>query len=58
MNDLTPWYRQKTVITAVLAMLTAGGAYLAQEIDIKTFIEALFAGAMVIFMRFGVEKSK
>jgi len=55
---MIPWYRQKTVITSVLAMLTAGGAYLAQEIDLKTFIEACFAGAMVIFMRFGVEKSK
>ena len=58
MNNLTPWYKQKTVITAVLAMLTAGGAYLGNEIDLKTLIEAGFAGFMVIFMRFGVEKSK
>ena len=58
MKDLTPWYKQKTVITAVLAMFTAGGAYLAQEIDLKTLIEAVFAGFMVIFMRFGVGKSK
>ena len=58
MNNLIPWYRQKTVITAALAMLTAGGAYLGGEIDLKTLIEAVFAGFMVIFMRLGVEKSK
>ena len=55
---MVPFYKQKTTITAVLAILTAGGAYLVGEIELKTFIEAAFAGLMAIFMRQGVEKSK
>jgi hypothetical protein len=54
----TPFWKQKTTWTAVAGIITAAGAYFANEIQLQTLIESAFAAAMVIFMRQGVEKSK
>jgi len=51
------WYQSKTNITAVLAVLTAVGAYLTGEIDMVTAIQSSFAAIIAIFMRQGVTKS-
>jgi len=56
--NTVPFYKQKTTWTAIAGIVTAAGAYFANEIDLKALIEAAFAGAMVIFMRQGIEKSK
>ena len=45
---------KKTYFTAGAAVLTALGAYFAGEVDIATTIQAVFAAAMVIFLRQGV----
>ena len=45
---------KKTYFTAGAAVLTALGAYFAGEVDLATTIQAVFAAAMVIFLRQGV----
>jgi hypothetical protein len=50
------WWKQKTLWTALAGMLTACGAYFAQEISLAELITALFAGFSIIFLRQGVAK--
>ena len=45
---------KKTYFTAGAAVITALGAYFAGEVDLSTTIQAVFAAAMVIFLRQGV----
>jgi len=45
---------KKTYFTAGAAVLTALGAYFAGEVDLSTTIQAVFAAAMVVFLRQGV----
>ena len=45
---------KNTYFTAGAAVLTALGAYFAGEVDLATTIQAVFAAAMVIFLRQGV----
>ena len=56
--DKVPWYKQKTTWTAIAGALAAIGGYAMGEIVLQTLIEALFATAMTVFMRQGIEKSK
>lgn len=51
------WYQSKTNITAIIAALTAVGAYLTGDIDAVTTIQSVFAAIIAIFMRHGVTKS-
>lgn len=54
---MTPWYKQKTLWTALLGMFTASGSYAMGEITLGDLIAALFAGFSVIFLRQGVAKA-
>jgi len=56
-NELIPWYRQKTFYTAVAAFCTALGAYLEGSLGLTGLISAGFGAASVVFIRQGVEKS-
>ena len=51
------WYQSKTNITAIIAALTAVGAYLTGEIDAVTTVQSVFAAVIAIFLRVGVTKS-
>jgi len=56
-----PWYKQKTTLTAIGAILTAVGAYLSPDpavhLSLIQTIMAVFGAAAVIFGRQAVEKS-
>ena len=45
---------KKTYFTAAAAVITALGAYFAGEVDLTVTIQAVFAAAMVVFLRKGV----
>ena len=51
------WYQSKTNITAIIAALTAIGAYLTGEINAVTTVQSVFAAVIAIFLRVGVTKS-
>lgn len=54
---MIPWYKQKTTLTAIGAVLSAIGGYLHGDINIVNLVTAVFGGLVVIFGRQAVEKS-
>jgi hypothetical protein len=51
-----PWYKQKTVWTAISGVLAAIAGYLTGEIGVVGLVGAIFGGLAAIFGRQGIEK--
>jgi len=51
------WYKQKTTITGIAAILGAAAAYLAGEMALDVAIQIVVTALLGIFLRQGVEKN-
>jgi hypothetical protein len=56
-NEIIPWYKQKTTWTAVAGIAAAIGGYLTGEISATVTIGGVLAALVTIFGRQGIEKS-
>ena len=56
-NVIIPWYRQRTVWTAIAAFCTALGAYVEGSLGLTGVISAGFGALAVVFVRQGIEAS-
>jgi hypothetical protein len=56
-NEIIPWYKQKTTWTAITAIMGSIAGYLTGEISIALAIGGALAGLTTIFARQGIEKS-
>ena len=56
-NEIIPFYKQKTFWTAIGAFAAALGAYLEGSLGLTGLITAGFGALSLIFIRQGVEKS-
>jgi hypothetical protein len=56
-NELIPWYQQKTTWTAVTAVIGAIAAYFTNEISLVAALGTILAALAVVFGRQGIEKS-
>ena len=55
MNPLDWFPGRKTYILAIGAMFTALGAFLVGDMELGSFVEALFTGLMVMTLRKGMK---
>lgn len=58
MNGQTPWYKQKTTWTGIIAIVTAIAGAATGTLPIAVAVQAGLTGLMGIFLRQGVEKTK
>jgi hypothetical protein len=56
-NEIIPWFRQKTTWTAVAGMVAAIGGYFTGEVSIMVCIGSVLGALAIIFGRQGIEKS-
>jgi hypothetical protein len=56
-NEIIPWYKQKTTWTAVAGIAAAIGGYLTGEISMSLAVGGVLAALVTIFGRQGIEKS-
>lgn len=56
-NEIIPWYKQKTTWTAIGGMATAIGGYITGEVSLMVTVGSCFGALAIIFGRQGIEKS-
>jgi hypothetical protein len=56
-NVRLPWYRQRTVWTAIAGFFTALGAYVEGSLGLTGVISAGFGAVALVFVRQGIEAS-
>ena len=56
-NEIIPWWKQKTTWTAVAGIAASIGGYLTGELSIMVCIGSVLGALAIIFGRQGIEKS-
>lgn len=58
MKETSPWYKKKTNVAVISALVAAGIAFGFGEMELKEFITAVSGGIIAIFLRQGVAKAE
>ena len=56
-NEIIPWWKQKTTWTAMAGIAASIGGYLTGELSIMVCIGSVLGALAIIFGRQGIEKS-